>query len=70
MSKYADKEAQAQEDFRQEVAAGLGLPVEVVFGDPKQMEPVPEVVRKGVKERQERVKRKARQLLAKLREGT
>lgn len=69
MSKHADKDAQALENFRRSVAAGMGLPVEVVFGDPKQVEPVPEAVLKGTKKRQERLKRKARRLLAKLREA-
>lgn len=70
MSKHADKDAQALEDFRRNVAAGLGMPVEMVFGDPKQVEPVPEAVLKGTKQRQERMKRKARRILAKLREAT
>lgn len=67
MSKFIDHEAQAQEDFRREVAAGLGLPVEIVFGDPKQVEPASEVVRRQEKERQERIKRNARRALAALR---
>lgn len=69
MSKFVDPEKQAMEDFRQEVSAGLGLPVWLVFGEPEKAATPPEVLLKQDKQRREKVLRHMKRGLAKLKEA-
>lgn len=74
MSKFTDPEKQAMEDFKKLVASGalggIPMPVHILFGDPKEVEPASEAVIKHGKRLQERVRHRAKRALAALRRGT
>jgi hypothetical protein len=67
LSKFADPEKQAMEDFRRNVSAGLGLPTEMVFGDAKQVESTPPAFVERTKKQQKRFASRAKRGLAEVR---